>query len=132
MIKEFVSYEMALELKELGFDGPCFTYYYIDGELRKNISVDIHNGWTYFPNLKLITLAPTFSQAFRFFRDEKLSDSCVCRYQSRDDGGIYYYYVINHDFGIKETKHFKEGFFSYEEAELACLLKLIKIVKNKS
>ena len=62
MIKEFVSYEMALELKELGFDEPCFTYYYdISGELRKNISVDIHNGWTYFPNLKLITLAPTFS-----------------------------------------------------------------------
>ena len=133
MKKEFVNYEMALALKELGFDEPCFTYYYnVTGKLRTNLSIDINNDVNYMLNKKLgITLAPTFYQAFRFFRDEKLSDSCVCRYQSRDDGGIYYYYVINHDFGIKETKHFKEGFFSYEEAELACLLKLIEIVKNK-
>ena len=69
MEKEFVSYEMALALKELGFNEPCFTYYYNDsGKLRTNISIDIDNGWTYFPNKKSITLAPTFSQAFRFFR----------------------------------------------------------------
>ena len=132
MEKEFVSYEMALALKELGFNESCFTYYYnVSGKLRTLISVDIYNGWTYFPNKKSITLAPTFSQAFRFFREKKLSDSCVCRYQSRDDEGIYYYYVINHDFGIEETKHFKEGFFSYEEAEQACLQKMIEIIKNK-
>lgn len=71
------------------------------------------------------------SMAFRWFRDKKLSDMCICRYQSRDDGGIYYYYHITHDFGVEETKHYKEGFFSYEEAELACLRKLIEIVKNK-
>jgi hypothetical protein len=134
MEKEFVPYVEALELKELGFNEPCFTYYYnIIGKLRTNIPVNIGDSLTYESNEKSgITLAPTFSQAFSFFRDKKLSDSCVCRYQSRDDGGIYYYYVINHDFGIEETKHFKEGFFSYEEAELECLKKLIEIVKNKT
>ena len=133
MKKEFVSYEMALALKELEFDEPCFTYYYnVSNKLRTNISIDIDDIWIPGSIKKLgITLAPTFSQAFRFFREKKLSDSCVCRYQSRDDGGIYYYYVINHDFGIEETKHFKEGFFSYEEAEQACLQKMIETIKNK-
>ncbi len=55
---------------------------------------------------------------------------CVCRYQSIEDGGVCYYYSITKDFGIEETRHFKEGFFTYEEAELACLKKLIKIVKG--
>lgn len=127
MKNEFVSYEMALALKELGFDEPCFTYYKNDQlsnilELVKNSEMKNVNN-----EVDNYISAPTFSQAFRFFREKKLSDSCVCRYQSRDDRGIYYYYVINHDFGIEETKHFKEGFFSYEEAELACLIKLIEI-----
>jgi hypothetical protein len=25
--KDFIPYEIALELKQLGFDEPCFTYY---------------------------------------------------------------------------------------------------------
>ena len=125
MENEFVSYEMALALKELRFDEPCFAWY-------KNGKLRIELYWNLSELGNQDCVAPTFSQAFRFFRDEKLSDSCVCRYQSRDDGGIYYYYVINHDFVIEETKHFKEGFFSYEEAELACLLKMIEIVKKKS
>ena len=33
MEKEFVSYEQALALKELGFDEPCFGYYEPNGEL---------------------------------------------------------------------------------------------------
>ena len=46
MIKEFVSYEIALALKELGFDEPCFTYYYnVTGKLRTNISIDIDDVW---------------------------------------------------------------------------------------
>jgi hypothetical protein len=57
---------------------------------------------------------------------------CVCRYQGRNDGGVYYYYCITNDFGVEETRHFQEGFFNYEEAELACLTKLIEIVKTKT
>ncbi len=30
MNKEFIPYEQALALKELGFDEPCFGYYVID------------------------------------------------------------------------------------------------------
>ena len=130
MEKEFVSYEMALALKEFGFNEPCFTYYYdISGELRKNISVDIHNGWTYFPNLKLITLAPTFSQAFRFFRERH---GLYGLYTMGDYENNFYWQIWRND-SITKTYITASNyvFETYEEAELACLLKLIEIVKNK-
>lgn len=112
MEKDFIPYEEALAFRELGFDEPCMS------------SRDINNG-------EGLVQLPLYQQAFRWLRDKKLSDCCICRYQSRDDGGIYYYYVINDDFGIEETRHFKEGFYTYEEAELACLRKLIELVKQK-
>ena len=134
MENQFIPYEQALELKALGFNEECIASY------TETLRFDVleQNGimWHTVTNEKLkeyekACTAPLYQQAFRWFRDKKLSDACICRYQSRDDGGVYYYYVINHDFGIEETRHFKEGFLSYEEAELACLKKLIEIVKNK-
>ena len=129
MEKELVSYEMALALKELGFDEPCFTYYYdISGELRKNISVDIHNGWTYFPNLKLITLAPTFSQAFRFFRERH---GLYGLYTMGDYENNFYWQIWRNDYITKTYITASNYVFeTYEEAELACLMKLIEIVEN--
>jgi hypothetical protein len=123
MTQEFVPYQLALELKQLGFDEPCLSYY--EGESFSYHLASIKGDDYIIP-------APLFQQAFRWFRDKKLSDMCVCRYQGRDDGGVYYYYCITNDFGVEETRHFQEGFFSYEEAELACLTKLIEIVKTKT
>jgi len=128
--KEFIPYEQALELRQLGFDEPCFGEWQ-NLKIGKNLVVDEEDKIYDVPVLGADIKAPTYSQAFRWFRDKKLSDSCVCRYQGKNDGGIYYYYVITKDFGVEETRHFKEGFSTYEEAELACLKKLIEIVKNK-
>ncbi len=126
MEKEFVSYEMALALKELGFNEPCFTYYYnVSSKLRTNISVDINNGWIYSLNKKLaITLAPTFSQAFKFFREEYKLPSWV---YTSDNEKFYYGILRDTRFLIDGNKPYE----TYEEAELACLLKLIEVVKNK-
>jgi hypothetical protein len=121
MNKEFIPYKEAFELKQLGFDEPCLSYY--EGESFSYHLASIKGDDYIIP-------APLFQQVFRWFRDKKLSDMCVCRYQGRDDGGVYYYYSITKDFGIEETRHFKEGFFTYEEAELECLEKLIEIVKG--
>ena len=122
MKQEFVPYKIALELEQLGFDEPCLSYY--EGESFSYHLASIKGDDYIIP-------APLFQQAFRWFRDKKLSDMCVCRYQGRNDGGIYYYYCITNDFGVEETRHFQEGFFSYEEAELDCLAKLIEIVKKE-
>jgi len=133
MNNEFVSYEIALALKELGFDEPCFTYYYnVTGKLRTNISIDIDDIWVSGSIKKLgITLAPTFSQAFRFFRDKFKLFSYV---ELHLNFPIRYYFIIyeigNDDF-VCHTEDETIFYDKYEEAELACLLKLIEVVKKK-
>jgi len=120
MEKEFVPYELAVKLKALGFDEPCFGWYE-------------HNGNFYYcyqegivpptPSKKLIKgccLAPTFSQAFRWFREKHFKMSYV-----------YYDLKYKFSFCIGYNDKAKE-YETYEEAELACLDKLIEIVEYKS
>jgi len=134
MNNEFISYEMALELKELGFDEPCFTYYYnITNNIRTGLSINIHNAWTYAGTKKLgTTLAPTISQAFRFFREKFNLFSCV---QLHLNFPTRYYFIIdeigNDDF-VYHTEDKTIFYDKYEDAEIACLKLLSEILKNKN
>jgi pyruvate/2-oxoacid:ferredoxin oxidoreductase beta subunit len=63
MEREFVSYEIALALKELGFDEPCFAWY--DGRYPSSINQDYcKNSEEWLNTIHCAT--PTFSQAFRW------------------------------------------------------------------
>lgn len=127
MSKEFVPYELAIKLKELGFDEGCLDQYTSNGEFSKlKVGFIVKNQLL----TKLSCSSPLYQQAFRWFRDVKLSDSYIYRYQDRTDGSINFGYSIIHDYGIEECRFIKENYFSYEEAELACLEKLIEIVKG--
>ena len=112
---EFVPYELALELKQLGFDEPCFGVYATkDGYVRK--SAYDENGD-----------APTYSQAFRWFREKCLLEGVV------EQANDFYWYKFSVYLYGKEGKHkISNGleFKTYEEAELGCLRKLIEIVKG--
>ena len=131
MNNEFVSYEIALKLKELGFDEPCFTYYYnINGNIRTGIVVNIYNAWTYLATKKLgITLAPLYQQVFRWFREKK---NLYGVYTMGDDWNNFYFHIWRND---TMTKTFVTSsnwvYETYEEAELACLDEMIKIIENK-
>ena len=119
MEKEFVSYEIALALKELGFDEPCYDNYNIYGKLwglRLNKQVKI----------KGACLAPTFSQAFRFFREKYKMAIINPDWNNKFKYEIFNLHLLNQ--GVLFTK---SGFENYEEAELACLQKMIEIVKKK-
>jgi hypothetical protein len=114
-MKDFVQYEEALELKQLGFDEPCFGWFASDRTLVKEVTEKTD-----------FTLAPTYSQAFRWFR-EKYNINTVISW--RDD-------LLNYDISLTEMKkhgyfYYKDNFTTYEEAELECLKQLIKIVKEK-
>ena len=65
--KEFVPYQESLELKELGFDEPCIAIYEFKklfvGEFKNSMSFELCKKTETFP-------APTFSQAFRWFREK--------------------------------------------------------------
>ena len=126
MEKEFVNYEMALELKELGFNEPCFTYYYnVTGKLRTNLSIDIDNDMNYMLNKKLgITLAPTFSQSLRFFREKYRLEGAIYRLNFKWASQVFNIETSTYCF-------VPELFETYEEAEIDSLKKMIKMVKNK-
>ena len=129
MKNEFVSYEMALALKELGFDEPCFTYYKNDQlsnilELVKNSEMENVNN-----EVDNYISAPTFSQAFRFFRERH---GLYGLYTMGDYENNFYWQIWRNDYITKTYITASNYVFEkYEEAELACLLKLIEIVKNK-
>jgi len=117
MEKEFVPYQQALELKELGFDEPCFGAF-IGKELKIfSFSNDLKG---YANDASLIIGAPTFSAVFRWFREKYGLDFGIGKIYNGTDN---YHYYIN-----LEWQYF-EG--NYEEAELACLIKLIEIVKEQ-
>jgi len=130
MEKEFVSYEMALALKELGFNEPCFDNYNIYGKLwglRLNKQVKI----------KGACLAPTYSQAFRFFREKYNIQGYI--YSSAVRGNAektkqftgYIWNINGIDMPFLSTDARDELHDTYEEAELACLIKLIELIKNE-
>jgi hypothetical protein len=129
MKTEFIPYKQALELKELGFDEPCFGYYHEDKSLTYTNMVFQNTNSFWQINNKIIS-APLYQQAFRWFRDKKLSDVSINRH-GEADGGYSYRWEIVYEYGVHEERHFKMGYNTYEEAELACLNKLIEIVKNK-
>ena len=124
MEKEFAPYEPSLELKELEFDEPCFGFYYPNGKL-----IEMHT--TGFPDdRKYCVLAPLYQQAFRWFREKHELVHRIDR-----DGGWWICTILNlydeKEQGTIEI-HIEHCYpDSYEEAELACLIKLIEIVKNK-
>jgi len=114
MKKEFIPYEQSLELKQLGFDEPCMGYRAEgDDVMIKHIP-------------HCVISAPTFSQAFRWFR-QKHGLVGIIKFGTND----FTYNVYNEDgMGLltKESLNFNS---TYEEAELECLKKLIEIVNTK-
>jgi hypothetical protein len=114
--KEFIPYELALELKQLGFDEPCFVVYFnptqelFIGKKVNQYTEDVR------------TSAPTYSQAFRWFRDNgKVAEIFSQLLPSNK---------YKWGFKIQGVEGVTDGFFTYEEAELACLKKLIELVKS--
>ena len=123
MDKEFCTYEQALALKELGFDEPCLGYY---------VNVEVPNPFLVITKISdtqggYFTFAPLYQQAFRWFREKyELHSYIHADYSWNISGGIW---DLN---GYKGSRYDwdSEAYLSYEEAEQACLDRLIEIVKT--
>ena len=122
--KEIVPYEEAVELEELGFNEPCFATYDEDRNFELQ---DFLQTYETFPSH--IVAAPTFSQAFRWFREKYKIDSVIIRSFSMTNS-YHYNIVIDQDYE-NNLQSLSIPDRTYEEAELACLRKLIEIVKNE-
>ena len=131
MKKEFVPYNEALELKQLEFDEPCFGYYNITWHIQNELHFPeygaIVDKWNTESHLVSV---PTYSQAFRWFR-EKYELFHSTNYQDDNSGPGGFDYEILNKRGKSQGDDEVPEFGTYEEAELACLQKLIEIVKTK-
>ena len=114
MKNEFIPYEQALALKELGFDKPCLAAYLKAGRFL-DISEYVNHG-------DYRILAPLYQQAFRWFREKYNLKSWI--EEHTEDTFIY-------EIRPHKLSDYKEGeiyvYKTYEETELACLKKLIEL-----
>ena len=124
MEKEFVTYEQASALKELGFDEPCFgRYYYKESYPMLNPNSGetelVFEFGQYIKQTEITILAPLYQQAFRWFREKHNLHSYI-------EGAYpwFRYYVNSDDDRWEGFKH-----LTHEEAESACLDELIEIVR---
>ena len=126
--KDFVPYNQALELKQLGFDEDCFGYYDTEGlQIKYDVSNPTNKNSLFtehsITNNPKVS-ATTFSKAFRFFHE---------KYDLHN--GIYPYYD-GYEFQIKDFRlptnaPINGGLMKYEEAELSCLCRLIEMAHHE-
>lgn len=125
MEKEFIPYEEALILKELGFDEHCFAFYngkFLDFKIQGG---DICASYLSTEDKGECPNAPLYQQAFRWFREKhNLSSQVECYYLKE----WFYFFKIE---GTDRNYTGSDEYNSYEEEQLACLKKLIEIVRNK-
>jgi hypothetical protein len=133
MENEFIPFQQALELKELGFDEPCFGKIYADGG-SEQLSYPYKNS----DQIGKVTScsAPLYQQVFRWFREKyNLRGFIGFRPNVKQfDFHVYDMSLSGKEY-VKQRTHEefqkdpKVG--TYEEAELECVKELISIVKNK-
>jgi hypothetical protein len=129
MNREFVPYEIALELKQLGFDELCFGWYDCYSKMVNYEKAHNSCGWLNGNHCS----APLYSQCFRWFREKhdlahyiyRNDDELIEYVKSREDENLFKYRCGYSD----GTSYPIKGCHTYEEAELECLKKLIEIVK---
>ena len=139
MNKEFIPYEQALALKELGFDEECISFYNQDDENKLGIHAqfDTYNISASKNSTKIkssrgnnilnLVSAPLYQQAFRWFREKYGLDSNTINTNMWNT----FSFVIN-DIPNKNPITTYLDFNTHEEAELECLKKLIEIVKQNN
>jgi hypothetical protein len=132
MKNEFIPYTLALEMKQLGFDEECIASYR-GGKLIpvRQTSFNIFKTFSnkIFRNSEIDITAPLYQQAFRWFKENYRLDSYV-KYLYKSKIKVGYYYGIDEYEGVQFQMEFDDYFETHEEAELECLIKLIKIVKE--
>ena len=139
MENEFLPYELAVEMKSIGFDELCFGYYRNYGTNKFYIGV-VHR----MPRRFRCTTAPLYQQAFRWFREKYNLHRRITYYDpikaqelnhADYQGGIYASSAswFDGNLYIPHNSYWKlenSPYDTYQEVELECLKKLIEIIKT--
>ena len=120
MTQEFITYEQSLALKELGFDEACIGWYNPQTEMNM-VTTDKYWAYHLSGEWENFVPAPLKSQVFRWFREKHRLGHMI--------NGIGFESFIMNIGGIQvifDSMKFK----TYEEAESACIDKLIELAKS--
>jgi hypothetical protein len=129
MEKHFVPYNQALALKEIGFDVPCLYSYYQDGTIASELK---SINWNLSDTL---CSAPIKSQVFEWFREKHNLLNEISFYRcDRRTKKAYWFTIFKWDDAMVNREIIRDKsdtyYFTYDDAEFACIDKLIELVKN--
>ncbi len=131
MKEQFLEYEDALALRELGFNELCFGHW-VDGTLDL-ITRNIND---YPPMYVEVVKAPLYQQAFKWLREKYVLFGFIESANGYEDKSLFAFYICDDEQNIIDDSHSysKDSslhFRTYEEAEQACIKQLIKLAKNE-
>lgn len=137
MKEDFVTYDIAVKLKEKGFKEKCFAYYYPKGsglifnhnQFRGGIVEDCLYSNNSLPNECMASDfvdAPTIPQVLKWFRKEKKLHIVCPFYQ---DVG-YFYYVQEVGSAARIVSSFEYSDDCYEHYEQAALVGIKYVIDN--
>lgn len=114
MENQFVPYELAVKLRELGYDELCLAEYYGGGVSMLPSGDPLRNSEIKIP---WFATAPLWQQAFDWFRKEINFESAILS----NNYGYYFIIVLSDRKTLKSVSISK-----YEDCREACLRKLIE------
>ena len=134
MNKKYLPYDLSLELKKLKFREETSAYYFTwDDERLLRFAQDIGDevDWNEPPldgsEIDYVS-APLFQEVFRWFREKHNMYPILETTRYIDKPFKWINFICNVD-GYYDEEY--RNYDTYEEAEIACLKRLIEIVKNK-
>lgn len=120
-MENYTSVVVAEKLKAIGFKERVLTYYE-DGKPK------LHNditGWDFNSSFLNCISRPTFQEVFDWFREKYQLHSTITSISQES----WQWHIQKP--GQQLGKLYNEDFYTHEEAELACLEKLLEIVESK-
>lgn len=133
-MSDFLNWELANRLFQLGYDEFFVLFEHVICYRNQNITLANKNAVEYFlDGGDEVIPAPTFSQVFEWFRKKHKIHAYVARNTGINDSSkeVYcgVYHTIKNGNGPLKTSL---SCYTFEEAEIAVLKKLIEIVESKS
>jgi hypothetical protein len=135
MEKQFLPRSESLEVKDLGFNEPCFGFY-LGGY---KVCLFETTPWNERTNGRFITqfteedrhcTAPLHAQVFKWFRDEhKLKGEVVHSNANGSHKFTIWKWNFDNNVGLWERIGNIGTYDSHEEAQIMCIRKLIELIK---
>ena len=135
MKEQFVTYEIALAMKELGFNEECLGYYFVhikDAPVELIIEINTRTNANFIKaGAKRCCLAPLWQQCIDWFYSEKsIIIEVHSSYEFTDRSVITYHIIINNKYGLRFISKQEFNYNSLYEAREQAVLKTIELCRN--